>query len=194
MFVYVQNVTPHIGTSIGIRRNMINQKLPEIIPDTRSQELTDEEKTAMAQYYDNEWIKLLSQLAENKSIKNIVQYIEGGTWTDRQKKTIMSYARIVLGNGLSTTFFTNENDYRMFYDDKALIDCDLTLGMTTFDLTPDFNILLGLINLHFGVESRKSKGGMFLKRIGTSRTEFSREEGTKQPGIKEKIETKIGWS
>ena len=165
---------------------------PQISVQPQGNELTEEEKVAMAQYYDNEWIKWIARLSENKSLKDIVDYINGGTWTDRQKKTIMSYARIVLGDGLSTTYFMNERDYAMFYDDKALIDCDLTLGMTVFDLTPEFNILIGLINLHFGIESRKSKGGMLIKRIGTQRHEIEHIDSNKEQGFKEKIENKLG--
>jgi hypothetical protein len=145
--------------------------------------------------FDNEWVKYMCQLAENKSIGDIVDYINSVSWTDRQKKTIMSYSRIVLGNGLSTTYFINNLDYRMLYDDKALIDCDLMLGMTRFDVTPELNILLGLINLHFGVESRKSKGGMFLKRIGAQRHEIVQEERNrdKDIGFKEKVASKLGF-
>jgi hypothetical protein len=146
-------------------------------------------------HFDNEWVKYMCQLSENKSIKDIVEYINSVSWTDRQKKTIMSYSRIVLGNGLSTTYFMNQLDYRMLYDDKALIDCDLMLGMTRFDVTPELNILLGLINLHFGVESRKSKGGMFLKRIGAQRHEIVQEERQRDKtiGFREKVASKLGY-
>jgi len=139
--------------------------------------------------FDNEFIKFIKQLAENKSTKDIVNYINSIEWTDRQKRTIMAYAKIVLGDGLSTTYIGNPRDYRMLYDDKALIDCDLPLGMTRFDITPEFNILLGLISLHFGLESRKSRGALFLRRVGTQSHEIIHEEKSrlKPSGIKEKI-------
>ena len=172
----------------------------EMVEATEEQEhlLTDEEQRLIegdSAHFDNEWVKYMCQLSENKSIKDIVEYINSVSWTDRQKKTIMSYSRIVLGNGLSTTYFMNNLDYRMLYDDKALIDCDLMLGMTRFDVTPELNILLGLINLHFGVESRKSKGGMFLKRIGAQRHEIVQEERQrdKNIGFREKVASKLGY-
>ena len=157
-------------------------------------ELTEEEKALLAQSYDNEWIKFIKEIAKNQSRKDIVDYIEKNRWTDRQKTTIMAYAKVLLGDGLSTTYITDQRDYMMLFDDKALIDCDLTLGMTTFDLTPEFNILIGLINIHFGIEARKSKGGMFLKRIGTQRHEVIQEERIREtPGFKERIQEKVGW-
>jgi len=45
--------------------------------------------------FDNEFIKFIKQLAENKSTKDIVNYINSIEWTDRQKRTIMAYAKIV---------------------------------------------------------------------------------------------------
>jgi hypothetical protein len=145
--------------------------------------------------WDNELVKYMCQLAENKSIGDIVDYINSVSWTDRQKKTITSYSLIVLGNGLSITYFMNNLDYRMLYDDKALVDCDLMLGMTRFDVTTEFNILRGMIDMHFGVESRKSKGGMFLKRIGTQTHEILHEERNrdKDIGFREKVASKLGF-
>jgi len=176
---------------------ILQQHPPVIMPDpNQPRELTEYEKALIvADEYDNEWIKFMSKLAENKSLQDIVDYIEAVYLTDRQKKTIMAYARVILGRGLSTTYFRNNLDYRMFYDDKALIDCDLTIGMTRFDITPEFNILLGLINYHVGIESRKSIGALFLKRIGTQRHEIEHSETMrdKEQGLKDKISNKLGF-
>jgi len=157
--------------------------------------LSEYEKSLLAQGFDNEWIKFFSEIAKNKSLDDIVKYIGAVFWTDRQKRTIMAYARTVLGDGLSTTFISTHTDYLRLYDDKAMIDCDLTLGMTTFDLTPEFNILIGLINLHFGIESRKSRGAMLLKRFGSQRHEFVQEENNrnKNNGFKDTIKEKLNW-
>lgn len=160
-------------------------------------DLTEYEKQLIeaGQQYDNEWIKFVHKLSKNQSIKDIAEYIESIQWTDRQKKTIMAYAKVVLGDGLSTTYFQNYTDYLMCYDDKALIDCDLALGMTVFDVTPEFNILIGLINLHFGIETRKSKGGFILKRLATQRHEILHEESTRNKGrdFKEAMKSKLGF-
>lgn len=145
------------------------------------------------QQFDNEWIKFMSNLAKNESAKDVVDYIDSLVWTTRQKKTIMAYAKVMMGRGLSTTFFTGYTDYRMLYDDKALVDCDLPLGMTRFDVTPEFNLLIGMINLHFGIESRRSKGGFFTKRIGAQRQEIIHEEHTREKmGFADRIKNKFG--
>ena len=163
--------------------------LKQPLPETR--ELTEEEKALIVQQYDNEWIKFLSDIAQNKSVADIVSFIEANQWTDRQKSTIMHYAKIVLGRGLSTTFITSNVDYLMLKDDKALIDCDIPLGMTTYDLTPEFNILMGMIRLHFNIESRKSKGGKFLNSIGKQTYQITHEEQTREKNVG--FKEKIGW-
>lgn len=143
--------------------------------------------------FDNEWVRFMSELAKNKSVKDIVEYINSVHWSRRQQKTIMSYARVILGDVFSTTKFEDPRDYRMLYDDKALIDCDLTVGLTRFDLTPEWNILLGMINIHFGAAARMSKNGWFVGRIGAQKHEIYQEERTRENiGMKDKIKDGLG--
>lgn len=151
--------------------------------------MTQENLALKNQYnYDNEWIKFLAKLAENDSIKDIVNFIEATKWTDRQRFKIMAYCRVMLGRGLSTTYITGMNDYRRLYDDFTLTDCNLLLGMTRFDITPEFNLLIDMVHLHFGIESRRSKGGHFVERLGTQRTEFVHEELHRDAGgFKQKV-------
>lgn len=143
--------------------------------------------------FDNEWVRFMSELSKNKSVDDIVNYINSVHWSRRQQKTIMAYSRVILGNVFSTTNFQDHNDYRMLYDDKALIDCDLTVGLTRFDLTPEWNILIGMINIHFGAAARMSKGGWFVGRIGAQKHEIYQEERTREHiGIKDKINDGLG--
>ena len=150
------------------------------------------EKEILDTQYDNEWVKFLSDLSKNKSVDDIVSYINSVHWSRRQKNTLMSYCQVLLGNRFSTTNFQDPHDYRMLYDDKALIDCDLTVGLTRFDLSPEWNVLIGMINIHFGAAARMSKGGWFVGRIGAQRHEIYQEEKTReQPGFKEKISNSV---
>ena len=140
--------------------------------------------------FDNQWVKFMAQLSQNESMKDMIDYINAVHWSRRQRKTIMSYCRILMGNRFATTNFTDQRDYRMLFDDKSLIDCDLTVGLTRFDLTPEWNILLGMITIHFGASARMSKAGWFVKKIGTHRHEIDHEERTRDrtQGFREKAE------
>ncbi len=146
--------------------------------------------------YDTEWIKFMLDLSKNDSINDIVDFINANSWTTRQKIKVMSYARVMLGRNLATTFIVSARDHQMVFDDKALIDVDLALGMTTFDLTPEFNILLGMISLHFGIETRRSRLGFWTKRIGTHTTEILQAEQDRErrqaSSWKDKIADRLG--
>lgn len=164
---------------------------PDVSPDDMEvQHRYDDPEPDEPTAFDNEFLKYIVQLSKNKSIGDIVDFIKQCRWSDRQKRTIMAYTKIVLGDGLSTSFIRGNQDYQSLYDDKNLVDCDLALGLTTFDITPEFNQLLVLVNLHFGLESRKSFGAFFVNRIGTQRHEYEHSEKqiiTEKTGLREKM-------
>jgi hypothetical protein len=170
------------------------QKQQQIISQDMVSAIMEENKRLKDQYaYDNEWIKFLSTLAENDSLKDIVDFINTTSWTDRQKIKIMAYSKVMLSRGLSTTYITGITDYRRLQDDFTLVDCNLILGMTVFDITPEFNILVDMIKMHFGIEIRRSKGGHFIERIGTQRMEVAHDTTQRNTeGFKEKLWKKIG--
>ena len=154
----------------------------------------EENRRLKDQYaYDNEWIKFLSVLAENDSLKDLVDFIKSTQWTDRQKIKIISYAKVMLSRGISTTYITGITDYKRLQDDFTLVDCNLILGMTTMDITPEFNILIDMIKMHFGMGIRRSKGGHFIERIGTQRMEVAHDttQRNSDTGFKEKLWKKI---
>ncbi len=144
--------------------------------------------------YDNELIKYYRKISKNQSIQHITEFIESVHWTDRQSKKLIKYAQVMLGDSLSTTYFRNMRDYQMFYDDKAMMDIDLVVGMTNFDITEEFLLVIDMINYHVGIESRKSIGAMLLKQMRTQRHEFEHGEATreKNTGFFEKIKSKFG--
>lgn len=159
--------------------------------------MDDEQLAAILanQDFDNEWIKFLTKLSKNQSTEHIVDYIKSVRWTDNQKNTLMHYAKIVLGDGLLTTFITESgNDWNKLTDDKALIDCNLTLDMTTFDITGDFIRLTRMIDMHFKLAARNSRGGFIVKRMNTHRNEIEQIERNKDVrGVVDKIKEKVDY-
>ena len=151
--------------------------------------ILDENRRLKEQYnYDNEWITFLAKLAENESVKDIVEFIAGCQWTDRQKHKIMSFSKIVLGRGLATTYLSGFIDYRRAIDDYELCEAELILGMTCFDITPEWIELLDLITKHHNLELRRSKGAHFVENLGKQRIEVSHDEPRRDAqGFKEKL-------
>ena len=163
------------------------------IPAQYSQEELDEmqaraQKLNQGYTYDNEWVKFMSDLSRNESALEIVKYIDNVKWTDNQKKTLVMYTRGSLGRGLSTSYLTGKTDYLRALDDFELIDTTLTIGLTRFDITPEFHHVIGMINAHRKLDLRRSMHAYFVGRIGTQTTEFVHEETRKNDqGFKEKV-------
>ncbi len=175
------------------------QMSPEDIQKQEYQDQMDmtmeENKRLKDQYgYDSEWIKFLSVLSENDSLKDIVDFIKSTEWTTRQKSKIIAFSKVMLSRGISTTYITGMNDYKMLQDDYTMAECLIPLGMVVYDQTPEFNLLMQMIKMQFNVGIRRSKGGHFIERIGTQRMEVAHDTTNRNPetGFKEKLWQKLG--
>ncbi len=144
--------------------------------------------------YDNEMLKLFRTICKNQSIADIEDFIKKTKWTDKQVQAMTAYARVVLSDSNSTTYFRNYLDYKMFYDDVAMVEIDLPLDLTIFDVDKNYNILKDFVNLQVGIESRKSIGGKLINSMKTQRHEFDHSESVreKEMGFVDKVKSKFG--
>ena len=172
----------------GSNKNLCDYEVPQAQPSS-----IDLNSLPTQQAYDNEWIKFLLELAKNSSTKDIIDFIERTKWTDRQKNKIMTYCRVVLGRGLSTTYITSHKDYLKVLDDFEEINCDLYVGLTRFDINPEFLMLISLVKLHFNLELRRSKHGFLTMAMKTQRNEVVQEDANlRSAGLKNKITNFFG--
>lgn len=143
--------------------------------------------------FDNEWVKLMNQLSKNESLKDFVSYINSCYWSRRQKVTIIHVCKILLGNRFSTTYIDTEKEMYIMKDYKDLVLCNLPINLTRFDLTPEFSVLISMLEAHFEANLNMSKNGWYVKRVGTHSHDIMHEERLRdrQPGFKEKIESKL---
>lgn len=173
---------------------------PELYTREQVEELLEEKLETIQQganddRYDNEKVKLYRVISKNQSYEHIAEFINARLWTDRQIDKLLKYARVTLGNSVATTYFRDPLDYHKFYDDKAMMDIDLPLQMTVFDVDSDFLLALDMITYDVGVESRKSIGGKLLKQMSTSTHEFEHAERARETntGFVDKVKSKFGW-
>lgn len=174
---------------------------PELYTEEQVQAIIQQEREASQQQsdtddrYDNELIKYYRKISKNQSIDHIVDFIKKVHWTDRQAEKLTKYAQVTLGDGVSTTYFQDHFDMAKFRDDKSMMDIDLPLGMTTFDVDENFVLVVDMVNYHVGVASRMSFGGMLLKQMRTQRHEFEHKETEREKnvGIGDKVKNKFGW-
>ncbi len=82
------------------------------------------------------------------------------------------------------------------YCDKAVMDSVLKLGMTNFDVTPEFEMITNMISFQFSVMLFQATGGFERRAINTQERKVSREESfpqlTQEGGIINMAKNKLG--
>ena len=126
--------------------------------------------------YDNEWVRFLDKLSADKAMGDIVDYITLVELTEKAKKKLIVYIRTLLDKEFATSRIVSTSDLQRVMDDKHLIDCDLPLGLTRFDMTPEFQHIVNLLRIKFGIKLRRSMGGFERRILATQRSEVLNEE------------------
>lgn len=129
-----------------------------------------------ARYYDNEWVRFVNQLSKNETLGKIAYYAKTCKFTSRAKKKIIIYCYTLLGRNLAVTFLKNEQMWNMIQGDKAVVDSTLKLGLTNFDITDNFVLIMDAISLQFTEMCDAAIGGFERKQINTTNREITREE------------------
>lgn len=129
-----------------------------------------------ARYYDNEWVRFVNNLSKNETLGKIAHYAATCKFTPRAKRKIISYTYALLGRNLAVTYVRNEHERNMLYCDKAVLDAVLKLGVTNFDITPEFEIIVDMISIQFSIMTFQATGGFERKQINTTERRISREE------------------
>lgn len=158
------------------------EELPSTQP-TADESLVDNQ----VRYYDNEWVRFVNQLSKNESLGKIAHFAASCKFTPRAKRKIISYTYALLGRNLAVTFIRNEHERNMLYCDKAVLDAVLKLGLTNFDITPEFEIIVDMISFQFSVMAFQATGGFERKQINTTERRISREEV--YPQLREEVGT-----
>ncbi len=142
-----------------------------------NEQSTDEQVVDNAsRYYDNEWVRFVNQLSKNETLAKIAYFAKLSKFTSRAKRKIISYTYALLGRNLAVTFIKNDYDRNMVYCDKAMLDAVLKLGLTNFDITPEFEQIVDMISFQFTVMTFQATGGFERKQINTTERRVQREE------------------
>jgi len=126
--------------------------------------------------FDNEWVRFLSELNKDATMRDLVFYLKNSSLTDRAKEKIRVYITTLLDKEFAVSRITDRSDHRRLIDDKELIDADIPLGLTRFDMTPEFHHIINLIRIKFGIKIRRSLGGFERRMIPTQIRETLEEQ------------------
>lgn len=120
--------------------------------------------------FDSEWVRFLNQLSADETTKSMADYIRIAPLTRRAKYKLMIYIKTLLDREFTMSNIIDQNDMVSVNLDKLLIDADLTLGLTRFDLSPEFQHIVNLVRIKFGIKSRRSLFGFERINVNTQRS------------------------
>jgi|GEM_PF-4733721 len=137
--------------------------------------------------YDTEWVRFLDHLTLDDTLSSILEYIANSNVTQRAKEKLMIYAITLFDKEFAVSRLESWEDYLRLLDKKHILDADLSLGLTRFDMTPEFHHIVNLIALKFDIKVRRSMAGGFERRlIATQRVEKLYEEKLKSSAAPKK--------
>lgn len=143
-----------------------------MIEPTADEQVVDNQQ----RYYDNEWVRFVNQLSKNETLGKIAYFAKLSKFTPRAKRKIISYTYGLLGRNLAVTYIRNEHDRNRIDCDKAMLDAVLKLGITNFDITPEFEQIVDMVAFQYTVMVFQSTGAEERKAINTTERRISREE------------------
>ena len=126
--------------------------------------------------FDNEFIRFLDALLKDSTTREIAEYILHSSLSITAKEKLILYAYTLLHREFAITRLRGERDLQRILIQKSLIDADLPLGLTNFDLTPEFHHIVGLITIKFQAKLLRSMDGFERIALVSQRQIVAREE------------------
>ena len=126
--------------------------------------------------FDNEFVRFLDTLLKDSTTREIAEYILRSSLSIKAKEKLILYAYTLLHKEFAITRLRGERDLHRILIQKSLIDADLPLGLTKFDLTPEFHHIVGLITIKFQAKLLRSMDGFERIALVSQRQIVAREE------------------
>ena len=126
--------------------------------------------------FDNEFVRFLDALLKDSTTREIAEYILRSSLSITAKEKLILYAYTLLHREFAITSLRGERDLQRILIQKSLIDADLPLGLTKFDLTPEFHHIVGLITIKFQAKLLRSMDGFERIALVSQRQIVAREE------------------
>ena len=157
----------------GTRGDEVFDELEAIAPEGR---LPTPRIQADEALFDNEFVRFLDTLLKDSTTREIAEYILRSSLSRTAKEKLILYAYTLLHREFAITRLRGERDLQRILIRKSLIDADLPLGLTKFDLTPEFHHIVGLITIKFQAKLLRSMDGFERIALVSQRQIVAREE------------------
>lgn len=141
--------------------------------------------------YEDGRLQMFNDVAKDESFTPFLSFLQDSSLSEAVKGRLVAQAAAVLSKNYVFSVLTDERDLLMAQDDIEMIDMMSEVGMTRYDKNADYLTAKAILHSNTNIRIRRSKGGMFLKQLNTTRSESFSEDRMQAESEKKSFRQKI---
>lgn len=126
--------------------------------------------------YEDGRLQMFNDVAKDESLKTYLDYLNNSPLSSDVKARLVAQAGAFLSKNYVFSILDSERDLHMATDDMELAFMMAEIPMTRYDKNTDYLNARAILQSNIGIRLRRSKRGMFLDKINTTRSESISEE------------------
>ncbi|MFA5137377.1 MAG: hypothetical protein WC489_08370 [Patescibacteria group bacterium] len=143
-------------------------------------------------HFEDDSVKIITEVARDESLANVVYYIEHLSHMDRPAKArLIARAGCFMSKNYVFSNISDAMDLMRVVDDYEYVKKLSRIGLNTFDRNIDYLTAEGLIEAQHSIRIRRSKEALNLKMINTRRQESSMEQSVRNQQEEGRFRSKI---
>lgn len=126
--------------------------------------------------YEDGRLQMFNDVAKDESLKAYIEYLNKSPLSSDVKARLVAQAAAFLSKNYVFSILSDERDQHMALDDMEFAFMMCEIPMTRYDKNTDYFNAKAILESNVGIRIRRSKGGRFLDKINTTRSESISEE------------------
>lgn len=126
--------------------------------------------------YEDGRLQMFNDVAKDESLQAYIEYMARSPLSEGVKARLVSQAAAFLSKNYVFSILDNERDLQMAMDDIEMPFMMSEISMTRYDKNVDYLTGKAILQSNINIRLRRSKGGKFLDKINTTRSESISEE------------------
>lgn len=141
--------------------------------------------------YEDGRLQMFNDVAKDESFASFLAFVKNSALSEAVKGRLIAQAAAVLSKNYVFSVLSDERDLLMAQDDIEMIDMMSEVAMTRYDKNADYLTAKAILSSNTNIRIRRSKGGLFLKQLNTTRSESVSEERMQAESEKKNFRQKI---
>lgn len=126
--------------------------------------------------YEDGRLQMFNDVAKDESLATFLEYLTKSPLSKDVKVRLVAQAAAFLSKNYVFSVLDHERDQQMAMDDIEMSFQMAEIGMTRYDMNIDYLTAKANLQSNINIRLRRSKGGLFLKQLNTTRNESVSEE------------------